>query len=95
MGSTGQCGPFSPFDIHPSHPVILSGNDFLPIAYARSAPYSGSFLMVGGYSKGDYLDTVYYYEPESDSFRLLESRLEGVKEVSVLYKTLLMCTENG
>ena len=93
MGSTDQCGPFSPFDIHihPSHPVILSGNDFLPIAYARSAPYSGSFLMVGGYSKGDYLDTVYYYEPESDSFRLLESRLEGVKEASVLHKTLCMC----
>ena len=38
--------------------------------------------MVGGYSKGDYLDTVYYYEPELDSFRLLESRLEGVKEAS-------------
>jgi len=56
------------------------GNDFLPIAYARSAPYSGSFVMVGGYSRGDYLDTVYYYEPELDSFRLLESRLERVKE---------------
>ena len=56
------------------------GNDFLPMAYARSAPYSDSFVMVGGYNKGSYLDTVYYYEPETDSFTLLEGRLGSVKE---------------
>ena len=61
----------------------MSGNDFLPIAYARSAPYAGSFVMVGGYTDGLYLDTVYLYDPDQDNFILLDSKLESRKEASV------------
>ena len=63
--------------------IPMPGNDFLPIAYARSAPFAGSFVMVGGYSDGLYLDTVYLYDPDQDNFILLDSKLESRKEASV------------
>ena len=50
------------------------------ITYAASVPYGDSFLLVGGeMCGGDYSDRIVQYEPVSETFAELDSRLSRPK----------------
>jgi N-acetylneuraminic acid mutarotase len=57
-----------------------------PIAFGTAVPYGRSFLLVGGVIKENKvvtdLSTIYRYNPEEDSWTLLDSRMkEGKRSV--------------
>ena len=54
----------------------------IDIHWGSSVPYRDSFLIVGGnsYDVGDYLDTVYYYNPTFDQWDLLDQRMSLPQE---------------
>ena len=49
------------------------------IELGASVPFKDSFLIVGGDS-GDYLDTIYYYNPNTDQWELMEQMLKYERE---------------
>lgn len=52
------------------------------IHYGASVPYGDSFLIVGGYSNGQfsYLDTIFYFNPETEIFELFDQTLSEPKD---------------
>jgi hypothetical protein len=46
-------------------------------------PFGDSFLLVGGRIKNlEWLSTIYLFNPDDDSWTLLDARVEGEKEGS-------------
>ena len=54
----------------------------LPIElyYAESVPYIDSFVLVGGNSLGDQIDSILHYKPEQDLWVVIEGALKNPKE---------------
>ena len=53
---------------------IVADNSLpIPIWDMASVPYGDTFLLVGGYNdnSGDFLDTIYVFEPFSETFNLV------------------------
>lgn len=52
------------------------------IRNGQSVPWKDSFLIVGGYSydKGDYLDSILYYNPQTDAWDLMNQRMKKTRQ---------------
>ena len=59
--------------------ILSASNLAIPISDAASVQYKDTFLLVGGKTSGADLDTIYMYEPDTDTWRELEERLPEAK----------------
>jgi N-acetylneuraminic acid mutarotase len=63
---------------------VLSANPLpQPITLATTVPFGDSFLLIGGMtgnsSRKTYLSTIYWYNPDEDSWNLLDASLKEGK----------------
>jgi hypothetical protein len=75
-----------------------SGNPFPhQISCATVVSYGNSFLLVGGICYGPYLSTIYRYNPEEDSWTLLDGRMKNGKcsAIAMLVKREIFEKESG
>ena len=58
---------------------FLSGSNALPTAMTTGAvvPFGDTFLIVGGHDGSSSLDTIYYYEVDTESWSELDATLSS------------------
>ena len=59
--------------------TFLSASNTLPFEMSTGAvvPYEDTFLIVGGHDGSNSLDTIYYYEVDSESWSELDATLSS------------------
>ena len=63
--------------------ILSASNLPIPISDAASVQYKDTFLLVGGKTTAADLDSIYMYEPDTDTWKQLEERLPEAKNDAV------------